>query len=138
MHGSAENIIRWRLILLFYVTLFIASFTVILVVLWLLRLIASLTRVIYQNHLPNEKQGPTAHLSEKKYGKNAKLASRAWGSKPHATPKSYPVRNKLERKRVRAWKKSAGKFMRDNRSGLSGQAYKPSQDARSTFAIDKK
>ena len=163
--------------MLFYAILFISSFVVMLVVLWLLRMIASLARTLHKKRLPNEKQGPTAHLNQKKYGKNAELASKAWGRKPHATPanlarthaaiaeqptpwgwpgnehdlrehhpqvattkvvtpKSYPVHNKLERKRV-TWKKNAGKLMRDSRSGL-GQVYEPSQDARSTFAIDKK
>ncbi|MCP4002148.1 MAG: hypothetical protein GY727_14660 [Gammaproteobacteria bacterium] len=179
IHSNAERYVHGRLILLFYTLLFFSSFILVLAVLWLLRLIASFSQRIYKNRLPNEKQGPTAHLNKKKYGKNVKLASRAWGRKPHATPtnlarthpaktrtlvpwgwpgnkydldehrpqvavtkavtpKSSPVSNKPEHKKVKAWKSSAGKLMRDSRSGLSGQAYQPSEDARSTFAIDKR
>lgn len=54
-----------------------------------------------------------------------------------ATPNPYPPRDKLKRKRIRAWKENAGNLLRNSRSGLSGQSYQPSQDARSTFAIDK-
>jgi hypothetical protein len=128
MHGNAGNIFRWRPVMLFYTTLFITSLIAMFVVLWLLRLIASLARSIYRTRLPNAKQSPTAHLNKKIYGKNSKLASKAWGRKPHATPANL----------ARTHPAKAENLIRYSQSGLSGQAYKPSQDARSTFAIDKK
>ncbi len=165
--------------MLFYVILFISSFVVILVVFWLLKFVTSFTQEIYKTRLPDEKQGPTAHLNEKKYGKSAKLASCDQGRKSHAiltnlahthptkiqtlvpwgwpankrdlcehrpqvattkvvTPKPSPISYKPESKKVRVWKSSAEKIMRGSRSGMSGQAYEPSEDARSTFAIKKR
>ena len=137
MHSNAENIFRWRPVLLFYTTLFITSFTLVLVLLWLYRLMASIGQRIYEARLPSVKKSPTAHINEKKYSRNSKLASRALDGKPHSTPANLAHKN-LKQKEARRWKQNAGQVICSNRSGLSGQAYKPSQQAISTFALDKK
>jgi len=86
VHSDAENSFRWRLVVLFYISLFITGFVFILVLFWLYRMIVSYTQRIYRTRIPNAVQSPTGHLNEQKYGKNSKLASKAWGGKPHATP----------------------------------------------------
>lgn len=55
-----------------------------------------------------------------------------------ATLSSYLARKNLEDKTDGNGKQNAGHKLRDDGSMLSGRAYKPSQDAVSTFAIDKK
>ncbi len=123
--------------MLFYTTLFITCLTVMFVLLWLVRMMASIGRRIYETRLPRAKKSPTAHLNEKKYGRNSRLASRARGGPPHSTQANL-ARKTLKQKKVRRWKQNAGQVICSNRSGLSGQAYKPSQEAISTFAIDKR
>lgn len=55
-----------------------------------------------------------------------------------ATLSDYLARKDLEDKAIKSRKQNAGQPKRDNGSRLSGRAYTPSQDAISTFAIDKK
>jgi hypothetical protein len=55
-----------------------------------------------------------------------------------ATLDSYLARNNFKGKTTGGWKQNTGHPIGANRSGLSGQAYQPSQEARSSFAIDKR
>lgn len=55
-----------------------------------------------------------------------------------ATLNSYLARNSLKGKTTGSWKQNTGHTTSAYGSGLSGQAYRPSQEARSSFAIDKR
>ena len=165
--------------MLFYTTLFIATFISLSVLLWLINLMFVLYQSMSRSRIQNTKQNSADHLSEKEYGKNSKRKSRVWGRKPHSTPanlarthpakpdeltpgrwsgndyevseyhspasvaggatlSSYLARKNLEDKTDGNGKHNTGHPIGANRSGLSGQAYQPSQEARSSFAIDKR
>jgi hypothetical protein len=146
--------------MLFYTALFITSLILVVFLLSFFRMVVEAAQNICRTGLPNVKLTPTAHLNEMRYGKNSKGASKAWGRKPHSTPanlaRTHPAKpgktapwgwpgnahevreHNFKDKTTGGWKQNTGHPIGANSSGLSGQAYQPSQEARSSFAIDKR
>jgi len=113
-------------------------------------------------HLTEGKYGKDKRLASKAWGRKphatpANLArthpamaekQAPWGwpgnenevreNQPKTAPKSQPAPKPYKARRKRKIKTTGTWAIRKVGYGLSGQSYQPSQDARSTFALDKK
>jgi len=136
---------------LFYTTLFITCLILMFVILQLYRMIVGFTHGIPRNRLPHARQAQKAHLNRKKYAGNLKTASkpRGWSGSERKTAGHHPgvatnhaatlntnmVRKNSTGATVGGYKPNTTYSVHGGGSGLRGSAYKPSQDAISTFAI---
>lgn len=120
--------------MLFYVTLFIASIFVSFIILWVYRLVVDSTNRISTHHLPNASQDQIVRNGIKLFSSTHKTTP------PHKIVKPRSASSKLAGKRTSpkanwGWKPNVGYPSRNHVSGLSGQAYKPSEQAIQTFAL---
>jgi hypothetical protein len=152
--------------MLFYSILFVGVLSVAFIALWLFRKIAVISEIMFRKGIPNSKQAPAAHLNKNGYGRNLKRASKTWSRKRPATPEKLAPRIQilkqeepehfnpgvamtkeanlngfLARKSIKDqasgnWKPNITSSIRDDRSGIAGRAYQPSQQAISKFAIE--
>jgi hypothetical protein len=108
--------------MLVYVTLFIASLAVALVAIWFYRILFGVAHKSFKYQSPNSNHYPTKKLGQTRYDKKRR-------SKP-ANLNAYLARRDLKPQTA------VSQPIQHRRPGLSGSAYRPSQKARSTFALD--
>ena len=120
--------------MLFYVSLFIASLFVAFSILWVFRLIQSTADRISTHQLPNAIQYKNIQNDIKANTRTGKTASIHKSRKPGSKPPRLAGKDSAPQTDW-GWKPNVGYPMRNKASGLSGEAYKPSEQAISTFAL---
>ena len=72
--------------MLFYTSLFVASFIIAMVVLWLYKSLVGIGKAIYQAILPSSKGNITAHVQEPALAMTVNNARTPWGWSGHTPP----------------------------------------------------
>lgn len=121
----------------FYTLLFVASFMVALVILWLLNTFVETVRVVYCAFLPSSKDSPTSHLKEPSLATTINDTPTPWGwpgnnneIRDHGPESngtgldSYTNNLDAKQKEKKANKPSVGWPYREDRIEFAGKAYK--------------
>ena len=118
--------------MLFYVALLIVSILVASIIVWVYRMVASSTDRMALHHLSSANERQIIRSGVKRYAKTHKSTATRKSRKPRYTSSKQVGRNSSS-KTDWGWKPNVGYPSSDR--VVSGQAYKPSKQAVSTFAL---
>lgn len=123
-----------RVSMVFYAALLIASIVVSSIIVWAYRAIVATTERVSTHHLPSKTQRQVIRNGVKRNTKKSQTVSARKTKTSRSSSSRLTGRNSGPNTDW-GWKPNVGYPSRNETSGLSGQAYKPSQHAISAFAL---